>query len=81
MAEIMRKTIISNKLIHKPQGMQGCAKKIIKKKRIIRKNNCPLKYFTVKGSTLEDCRRTMTIQIQPIFITWTDYTIKVIVLY
>ena len=34
-----------------------------------RKNDCPLKYFVVKGLTLEACRRTATIQIQPIFIT------------
>ena len=64
----MRKIIIPNKLHHKPQAMQGCVKKI---KRIRRKNDCSclLKYFAVKGLTLEGCRRTLKIKIQSIIIT------------
>ena len=45
--------------------MQGCAKKI---KKELEKNDCPSKYFVVNGSTLEGCRRTVTIHIQVIYM-------------
>ena len=34
-----------------------------------KKNDCQLKYFVVKGSTLEACKRTMTQLIMIIFTT------------
>ena len=51
----MRKTIIPNKLNHKPQGV--CEEN--KEKELEEKNNSPLKYFAVEGLTLEACRRTV----------------------
>ena len=56
--------------------MLECAKKM--KKNL--KNDCQLKYFAVKGSTLEACRRTVTLPIQPNFTTGIVYNIKVLVL-
>ena len=50
------------------------------KKELEEKNDCPSKYFEVKGLNLEGCRTTLTIRILAIFITWIVYTIKVIVL-
>ena len=74
----MRKTSIPNKLNHKLQAhSRGCAKKMKK----IKKYNCQLKYFAVKGSTLEACRRTVTPGIQPIFTTRIVHSIKVLVLH
>ena len=58
--------------------MQGCAKKI---KKIEEKMTAHLNTLQFKGLTLEGCRRTVTIQIQAIFIIWIVYTMKVIVLY
>ena len=69
-----------NKLNHKPQAMQRVCEEN-KEKELEEKNDCPLKYFAVKGTTLEGHRRTATLRIQLIFITTTLYTIKVIVLY
>ena len=51
----MRKTIISNKLNRKLQGV--CEEN--KEKELEEKNNSPLKYFVVEGLTLEACRRTV----------------------
>ena len=45
------------------------------------KNDCWLKYFAVKGSTLEVCRRTVTTGIQPIFTTRIVHGIKVLILH
>ena len=70
----MRKTSIPNKLNHKPQGV---CEEIEENKE---KNNCRLKYFAVKGSTLEACRRTVTQPITMIFARWILHSIKVIVL-
>ena len=51
----MRKKIIPNKLNRKPQGMR----EENKEKELEEKNDSPLKYFAVEGSTLEACRRTV----------------------
>ena len=51
----MRKTIRPNKLNHKLQGV--CKEN--KEKELEEKNDSPLKYFAVKGLTLEACRRTI----------------------
>ena len=45
-----------------------------------KENNCQLKYFAVKGSTLEACRRTVTQPIAMIFATRILHSIKVLVL-
>ena len=70
----MRKTIIPNKLNHKPQAMLGVSEENEEK------NDCQLKYFAVKRSTLEACRRTMTQRIAMIFATRILHSIKVLVL-
>ena len=70
----MRKTIIPNKLNYKPQAHARVAKKM---KKI--KNDCRLKYFAVKGLTLEGCRRTVTWRIQAKLTTRILYSIKVLV--
>ena len=44
------------------------------------KNDCWLKYFAVKRSTLEACRRTVTQRIAMIFTTRILHSIKVLVL-
>ena len=44
------------------------------------KNDCQLKYFAVKGLTLEACRRTVTLPIAMIFATQILHNIKVLVL-
>ena len=71
----MKKTRIPNKLNYKPQAH---AKVSAENKE---KNDCGLKYFVVKGSTLEACRGTMTPGIQPIFTTRIVHNIKVLVLH
>ena len=43
-------------------------------------NDYQLKYFVVKGSTLEACRRTVTQRIAMIFATRILHSIKVLVL-
>ena len=45
------------------------------------KNDCRLKYFAVKGSTLEACRRTAMPGIQLIFTRRNVQSIKVLVIY
>ena len=45
-----------------------------------KKNDCRLKYFAVKRSTLEACRRTVTQRIAMIFATRILHSIKVLVL-
>ena len=71
----MGKTIIPNKLNHKPQAHARVCEENEEKE-----NDCPLKFFMVKGPTLESHKRAATIRIQLIFVTTTLYTIKVIVL-
>ena len=74
----MRKTNISNKLNRKPQAhARVCEENEEENKE---KNDCRLKYFTVKGSTLEACRRTVTQPIVMIFATRILHSIKVLVL-
>ena len=55
--------------------MIGCVKKM---KKI--KNDYQLKYFVVKGSTLEACRRTVTQPIAMTFATRILHNMKVSVL-
>ena len=43
-----------------------------------KKNDCQLKYFAVKRSTLEACRRTVTQRIAMIFATRILHSIKVL---
>ena len=45
-----------------------------------KKNDCQLKYFAVKRSNLEACRRTMTQRIKIIFATQILHSTKVLVL-
>ena len=72
----MRKTSIRNKLNHKPQGV--CEEN--KEKELQEKNNCPLKYFVVKGSTMEGCRRTETPPIHLKITMEIVHNIKVLVI-
>ena len=72
----MRKTSIPNKLNHKPQAH---ARGVRRKRRKFFKNDYQLKYFAVKRSTLEACRRRVTQQIAMIFATRILYSIKVLV--
>ena len=72
----MRKTSIPNKLNHKPQGV--CEENEEENKE---KNDCQLKYFAVKESTLEACRRTVTQLIAMIFATRILHSIEVLVLW
>ena len=59
---------------HKPQGhARGVRRKFLK-------NHCQLKYFAVKGSTWEACRRTVTQPIAMIFATRILHSIRVLVL-
>ena len=71
----MRKTSIPNKLNHKPQAHARVCDENEGKK-----NDCQLKYFAVKRSTLEACRRTVTQRIAMIFATRILHSIKVLVL-
>ena len=75
----MRKTNISNKLNHKLQTPARVCKENVEENK--EKNGCRLKYFAVKGSTLEACRRTVKPGIQPIFTRRTVQTIKVLILH
>ena len=75
----MRKTNISNKLNHKLQAhARVCEENAEENKE---KNHCRLKYFVVKGSTLEACWRTVKPGIQPIFTRRTVQNIKVLILH
>ena len=76
MAEIREKQVYQ---INLTTNRKGCAKKI--KKRIRRrKRDCPLKYFAIKRSTLEACRRTVTLLIQLKIATGIIQSIKVLVI-
>ena len=61
-----------NNYNHKPQAnvIGGCEEN---------KKEIRLKYFVVKGSILEACRRTVTLQIEANFTTKILYSKKVIV--
>ena len=72
----MGKTIICNKLNHKPQAHARVCKENEENKE---KNDCQLKYFAVKRSNLEACRRTVTPPIEANFTTKILYNTKVIV--
>ena len=72
----MRKTNIPNKLNHKPQAHA----RVCDENQEEKKNDCRLKYFAVKRSTLEACRRTETQRIAMIFATRILHSIKVLVL-
>ena len=75
----MRKTNIPNKLNHKPQAhARVCDENEEEDEK--KKNDCRLKYFAVKRSTLEACRRTVTQRIAMIFATQILHSIKVLVL-
>ena len=74
----MRKTSIPNKLATNHKPMLGvCDENEEEEKKI---NDCRLKYFAVKRSTLEACRRTVTQRIAMIFATRILHSIKVLVL-
>ena len=74
----MRKTSIPNKLATNRKPMLGvCNENEEEEKKI---NDCRLKYFAVKRSTLEACRRTVTQRIAIIFATRILHSIKVLVL-
>ena len=74
----MRKTSIPNKLATNRKPMLGvCDENEAEEKKI---NDCRLKYFAVKRSTLEACRRTVTQRIAMIFATRILHSIKVLVL-
>ena len=72
----MKKTSTRNKLNHKSQGV--CEEN--KEKELEEKINCPSKYFAVKGSTTEGCRRTETPLIDLKIATEIVYNIKVLVI-
>ena len=72
----MRKTSIPNKLNHEPQAHA----RVCDENEENKKNDCQLKYFAVKRSTLEACRRTVTQRIAMIFATRILHSIKVLVL-
>ena len=74
----MRKTSIPNKLNHKLQAHARGVQR--KQRRKLKKYDCQLKYFAVKRSTLEACRRTVTQRIAMIFATRILHSIKVLVL-
>ena len=74
----MRKTSIPNKLATNRKPMLGVCDENEEENKI--KNDCRLKYFAVKRSTLEACRRTVTQRIAMIFATRILHSIKVLVL-
>ena len=77
----MRKTNIPNKLNHKPQAhARVCDENAEEEEDEKKKNDCRLKYFAVKRSTLEACRRTETQRIAMIFATRILHSMKVLVL-
>ena len=76
----MRKTNIPNKLNHKPQAHVRVCDENEEEEDENKKNDCRLKYFAVKRSTLEACRRTVTQRIAMIFATRILHSIKVLVL-
>ena len=76
----MRKTNIPNKLNHKPQAHARVCDENQEEEEEKEINDCRLKYFAVKRSTLEACRRTVTQRIAMIFATRILHSIKVLVL-
>ena len=76
----MRKTNIPNKLDHKPQAHARVCDENQEEEEEEKINDCRLKYFAVKRSTLEACRRTVTQRIAMIFATRILHSIKVLVL-
>ena len=75
----MRKTSIPNKLSTNRKPIHGGQRVCEENKLELEKNETLLKYFAVKGSTLKGCRRTMTIPIDPNFVTRILYNIKVLI--
>ena len=77
----MRKTSKPNKLStnRKPiyGGQRVCEEN--KLEELEKENKILLKYFAVKGLTLKGCRRTVTIRIDPNFVTRILHNIKVLV--
>ena len=73
----MRKTSIPNKLATNRKPMLGVCDENEEEEK---KNDCRLKYFAVKRSTLEACTRTVTQRIAMIFATRILHSIKVLVL-
>ena len=76
----MRKTNIPNKLNHKPQAHARVCDENQEEEEEKKINDCRLKYFAVKRSTLEACTRTVTQRIAMIFATRILHSIKVLVL-
>ena len=74
----MRKTSIPNKLATNRKPILGVRDENEEEEKKI--NDCRLKYFAVKRSTLEACRRTVTQRIAMIFATRILHSIKVLVL-
>ena len=62
----MGKTIIPNKLNHKPRAITRVCEENEENKE---KNDCQFKYFAVKDLILEACRRTVTLPIEANFTT------------
>ena len=73
----MRKTSIPNKL---NQKLQARARVYEENEENKEKSDCQLKYFAVKGSTLEACRRTVMLPVELNFTTRIRHNIKVLVL-
>ena len=69
----MRKTQIN----HKPQVHARVCKENEEENK--ENNDCWLKYFAVKGSTLKGCRRTEMLPIQAKLITRIVQNIKILV--
>ena len=53
---------------------------VCKENKENKQNDCQLKYFAVRRSNLEACRRTVTPEIAMIFTTRILHSIKVLVL-
>ena len=70
---IPKKLSTNRKPIH--GGQRVCEENILE----LEKNEILLKYFAVKGSTLKGCRRTVTIWIDPNFVTRILHNIKVLI--
>ena len=73
MADIWEKTSIPNKLNHK---LQAHARMYEENQE---KNDRLLKYFAVKGSPLEACRRAVMLLIAMIFATWILHSINTMI--
>ena len=75
----MRKTSIPNELSTNRKPIHGGQRVYEENKLELEKNEILLKYFAVKGSTLKGCRRTVTIRIDPNFMTKILHNLKVLV--